>query len=266
MILHINRLKTTFMEVMFMRRMIQLLLFILLLTIAACSKDAANDNSADNGAKEASSDASESVSDEGDEEVDDIVEEEKEQQDFDEETGEGFIEGLGYVKTVGVGYNDEAGIDGSDNPLKPIKMDSVELEIEALHILEVEPDEDARALFFNDEEKVKAIVVNMKTENTEEKDLEFHPDQSLMITDTGEQIESEMGLMGDVGGEFYGKVKKEGQTWWLLDNHDEDIKSVKMIINPPYDMDEWSDLADEKRLEFEILTYEDALLKDGIEK
>jgi len=194
--------------------------------------------------------------------IEEPTEEPDNKQEYDEETGRGYVEGLGYVETVGVGYNEEIGIDGvGDNPLKPIKMGTMELEISSLAILEIEPEEDVKEYSFGGKDKVKAIVVSMKTENTSEEDVTFYPNQSIMVTDTGEQVEPDMMLMGDAGGDFLGKVKKEGQTWWLLE-HDTDISEVTMIIGAPYSAEDWEDMGDEKRLEFEVLNWEEAMERD----
>ena len=93
---------------------------------------------------------------------------------------------------------------------------------------------------------MRAVVVDMKAENTSEQDISFHPNQSIIVTDTGEQVESEMFLMGEAGGDFLGKVTKEGQTWWLLKNLDPDIKSLKLIISPPHTTDGYEDQGEEK--------------------
>lgn len=202
------------------------------------------------------------------EEQADWMKEQEEQEDsdseqFDDETGEGYIEGIGKIKTVGIGYNDEVGIDGTDSPLKPIKMGSAELEIENLRILQINPDEDGKELYFDDREKLVAISVDMTARNTTDTDIDFHPNQSVIVTDKGEQVESDIMMMGEAGGDFLGKVEKEGQTWWLLDKENTDYENIKMIIPTPYSSDDWEDEAEEKRLEFEILTFEEALKRDG---
>ncbi|WP_224930411.1 hypothetical protein [Bacillus safensis] len=172
------------------------------------------------------------------------------------------VEGLGKVTIVGVGYNDEIGIDGTDDPLKPIKLGSAKLTIEQLHIVDIDPTDDAKQLYFNDEDKVRAVVIDMKAENTSKKDVMFHPNQSVLVTDSGEQLESDMMLMGEAGGDFLGKVTKEGQTWWILKNKSKVIKNIKMIISPPTDNQTLEDIGEEKRLNFQILDYEAALKKD----
>lgn len=177
------------------------------------------------------------------------------------QTGEINDPEVGHWKTVGVGYNDEVGIDGADTPLKPIKMGSMNLYISEFHVVDLKPAGDFKSIYFNDQEKVRAVIATMKAENTTDTDVTFHPNQAIIVTDTGEQIEPEMGLMGEVGGDFLGKVTKEGQVWWILKNLDKDIKNVKLIISPPTDMD-FNDLSEEKRLEFNILSWQEARKKD----
>ncbi|UAT29488.1 hypothetical protein K7T73_12850 [Bacillus badius] len=179
-----------------------------------------------------------------------------------EETGEFSVPEIGDFKIVGTGYNDEVGIDGKDTPLKPVQFGSMNLYINQFHIMDVTPNEEAKALYFNDQDKVRAIVVDLKAENTAEGDVTFDPNQAVMVTDTGEQIEAEMGLMGDVGGDFLGKVTKEGKAWWLLKKLDKDVKSVTMIISPPYGTQDFEDQGEEKRLKFEVLNWEESKKRD----
>ncbi|WP_068672321.1 hypothetical protein [Oceanobacillus sp. Castelsardo] len=251
-----------------MKKYLYLVFTVLLVFMVACgSENTSNDAGSSEGNEEEQAEVSEDDKSSAQKQAEWMEQQEnadnQETQEFNEDTGKGYIEDLGYVETVGVGYSDELGIDGTDAPLQPVEMGSAQLEIEGLAILEVKPNEDAKQLFFDDKEKVKAIVVGMKAENTSDDDIEFHPNNSIMVTNTGEQVESDMFLMGDAGGEFLGKVKKEGQTWWILQDADEDISEVKMIISPPYTMDDWEDLAEEKRIEFEVLSWEEAQERDA---
>lgn len=180
-----------------------------------------------------------------------------------EESGEWEEADFGKIKLVGVGYNNELGLDETDSSIKPVEMGPMKLLIESLAVVEVEPEEEAKDMFFEGRDKVRGVIIDMKAENTSDKDVEFHPNQAILVTDTGEQVESDMFLMGDVGGDFLGKVKKEDQTWWMLDDPDSDIKSIKMIISPPSTMEDWEDLSEEKRIEFEVLSFEEAKKRDS---
>ncbi|MTW85588.1 hypothetical protein F3157_07915 [Virgibacillus dakarensis] len=192
-------------------------------------------------------------------------EKENKQKEYDQKTGEGYVEGLGYVKTLGVGYSDEVGIDGTDSPLKPLEFGSMELTINHMEIAEIQPNADNEVLF-DGRDKAKVIIVDMKAENKSDEDIEFYPDGSILVTDTGLQLEdSDVFLGEEVGGEFYGKVKKEGMATWILDDDVEKINSVKMIIDPAWNMDqsiEEPQIGEEKRIEFDILNQKDAYKKD----
>lgn len=179
-----------------------------------------------------------------------------------DKTGEFVEEGLGKLKTVGVGYNDEVGIDGTDAPLKPIKMGPMLLTVETVKIYDIETDESGKSNYFNGEDNVRLIWVDMKTENTSKEDISFYPDQAIMVTDTGEQLDSEVLMMQEVGGDFLGKVKKEGVSWWIVKNMDQDIKELTFIVSPPTKAASIEELGKEKRIKFDVLPWEDALKKD----
>ena len=174
-----------------------------------------------------------------------------------------FKDGFGVVKDYGFGYNDEAGIDGTEDPVKPIAFGSVNLYIQNMTVADIRPNEDMKAMF-DDKEQVRAVVVTMKAENTSEQDVSFYPNQSMLVTDTGEQIDADLMMSGDVGGDFLGKVKKEGQVWFLLKDNTQEIKNIKLIFDPPYVTDSMNDLGVQKRLDFEILNPKDAKKRDGI--
>lgn len=192
-----------------------------------------------------------------------VVEKDDKQPLSETDNGESYEEGFGKLKTVGVGYSDEVGIDGTDSPVKPIDMGPMKLSINGVGIVDVEPDDEAKFLF-NEQDKARVIIIDMKAENTSEEDISFHPNQAIIVTDTGEQIESDMGLTGDAGGDFLGKVTKEGQTWWILKHIDKEIKKITLIVNPPNKTDDWENIGEEKRIEFEILSWEEAKKKDGV--
>lgn len=250
-----------------MKKHLTFLFAILLVFMAACgSENASRDADGGKGDQEKQTEVSEDDKSSAQKQAEWMEEQEKEgnsEEEYNEETGKGYIEDLGYVETAGIGYSDELGIDGTDAPLKPIEMGPMSLEIEGLAVLDVTPNEDAKELFFDGKEKVRTIVVNMKVENKSEDDITFNPNQAILVTSAGEQVESDMFLMGEAGGDFLGKVKKEDQTWWILQNPDEDISSVKMIISPPYSLDGWDDLAEEKRIDFEVVSWEEAQERDA---
>lgn len=181
----------------------------------------------------------------------------------EEESGEWEEADFGKVKIVGVGINEEIGMDGTETEGTPIEFGPMKLQLSELAVLEIEPTGDAAELYFEDKEKVKAVLMDMKVENTSEDDITFNPNFSEIVTNTGEQVESDIILSGDPGGDFLGKVTKEGQAWWILKDPDAEITSIKIIINPPYGTDDFEEVGEEKRIEIEVIGFEEAKKKEG---
>ncbi|MDY7223986.1 hypothetical protein [Halalkalibacterium halodurans] len=228
--------------------------------LAACGEAATTEEEPAEGQTEETTD--ESIDEASDETAEEEATDDEEEEGFgssvDKETGEGYNEAFGHIRTIGIGYNDEAGLDGTDDSVKPIEMGPMQLSINGVAVLEIEPNEDAKILYFGDQDKVRVVVAEMKVQNTSEEDVTFYPNDAILVTSTGEQVEPDFMMTADFGGEFYGEVIKEGQAWWILNNLDDDIENLTMIISAPYDSNSLDDLSDEKRLKFEILDWESA--------
>ncbi|WP_406945718.1 hypothetical protein ACJA3J_05575 [Halobacillus sp. SY10] len=181
-----------------------------------------------------------------------------------DENGEMTDPEFGDIKITGVGYSEEVGINGNeDDPLIPIEMGSMKLTIGSVGVMQIEPIDEMKNLF-NGKNKVKVVVMDMIAENTSDEDVSFHPNQSTIVTDTGEQVTSDLFLSGEVGGDFYGKVTKEGQVWWILNDAEKEINNIKLILEPVFDTASYENTSEEKRVEFEVLSWEEAKEKDGI--
>jgi len=77
----------------------------------------------------------------------------------------------------------------------------------------------------------KSLVgVKFRMENTTNQKFTVYPDQAVLITSTGEQIEMpDMFLSDHLGGEIHEGVVKEGNLIWVLQRgHAEDIKWIKL--------------------------------------
>ncbi|MEC0089835.1 hypothetical protein [Paenibacillus macquariensis] len=74
------------------------------------------------------------------------------------------------------------------------------------------------------------VGVKFSIENTTADTYTTYPDQAVLVTSTGEQIDSPAMLASsNLGGEIYEGVIKEGDVIWYLDRgHAEDIKWVKL--------------------------------------
>lgn len=55
------------------------------------------------------------------------------------------------------------------------------------------------------------------------------------MTNTGEQVSADLWFSDDVGGEFLGKVKKEGNVLFFVKAMPEELADVKVVIDGPSD-------------------------------
>lgn len=88
---------------------------------------------------------------------------------------------------------------------------------------------------FGNKDEVTLVIVDVTAENTSEDTINFHPNQATITTNTGEQIQAEIFLSDDVGGEFIGKVKKEGNIFFTAKSLPKEITSIKYIVDGPSD-------------------------------
>lgn len=193
-----------------------------------------------------------------------VVEEESVEESTDGvPTGDWEEADFGRVKAVGFGYNDEFGIDGTDEPSTTVDMGPMKFGVSNMTVIDIEPNEDSKDAFFEGKDFVKAVIVDVNVENTAETDVSFYPDQAVLVTSAGDQVDTAMWMTDEVGGDFLGKVKKSGSIWWLLNNSEEDITGATMIVGGPSDTESWEDLSEEKRFEFEVLDFQSAMERDG---
>lgn len=95
-------------------------------------------------------------------------------------------------------------------------------------------DEASRGMF-EDKEEVTLIVLGVDVENTSDDTISFYPDQATLTTNTGEQIESELMFVDQIGGDFIGKVKKSGEVVFLAESEPKEITQIKYIVEGPSD-------------------------------
>ncbi len=109
--------------------------------------------------------------------------------------------------------------------------------------------------------ETKAVMLSMNVENTLEDDVDYNG-SFIVVTDTGEQLYAESGLLSKnaVVQTYHGKVKETGYEILPLKG-DELPKSIKIIMDPPNKLVNGAlngnkDLGEEKRLEFDKLVTE----------
>ncbi|WP_067727710.1 hypothetical protein [Oceanobacillus damuensis] len=110
----------------------------------------------------------------------------------------------------------------------------MELAITGIQAGELEPD-DVYIDLFDGKEKVTIITVGMKAENTSEDTTSMYPDQAVLTTNTGDQVDADLFLSDSVGGEFFGPVNKEGEVLFQLDTPASEIENIKLIISGAHD-------------------------------
>ena len=103
---------------------------------------------------------------------------------------------------------------------------------------------------FDGQEEVTVVAMNMLAENTVDETMSFHPNQATLVTNTGEQVSSHLWFSDDVGGEFLGKVKKEGNVLFFVKAKPEELTDLKVVIDGPFD--ENFDKVAEDRYEYTI--------------
>lgn len=102
-------------------------------------------------------------------------------------------------------------------------------------------------------EEVVSVVFNTEIENTQDKDVDFFIDQAKLITNTKQQVESDVLLSDDIGGELLGKVKKEGNIVYVLKNTKaKDLKTLELRIDAPVDSETYDKLGDDIKLNLNV--------------
>lgn len=103
---------------------------------------------------------------------------------------------------------------------------------------------------FEGEEEVTVIALNMIAENTVDDTVSFHPNQATLVTNTGEQVTPDLWFSDDVGGEFLGKVKKEGNVLFFVKAQPEELTELKVVVDGPFD-ENYNQLAND-RYEYKV--------------
>src|SRR5690606_26822698 len=105
--------------------------------------------------------------------------------------------------------------------------------------------------FFDNKDEVTIVTIAMKVENTSEDTISIYPNQAALTTNTGEQVDADMLLSDDIGGEFFGKVNKEGDVIFQLDAPADEITKVKYIMDGAHDTS-YNSLSDQIQVDLEF--------------
>ena len=97
----------------------------------------------------------------------------------------------------------------------------------------LEPNEDSKFMFDN-KDKVTIITLYVEVENTSKEINYIYPNQGTIVTNTKEQVDCDLLLSEDIGGDFIGEVIKKGNIFFVLDSDPEEITNAKYIISGPH--------------------------------
>lgn len=101
-------------------------------------------------------------------------------------------------------------------------------------------------------EQLEYIQIDLQAENTSEEDLIFYAGQAQIVTNTGEQLESDMWMSDHIEGEFMGGVIQKGTLIYPLEQSQaEEIETVRIVISAPQDED-WQEVGEEVDIEIKL--------------
>ncbi len=98
-----------------------------------------------------------------------------------------------------------------------------------IQLATLEPSESYKESF-DGQDKVTVVTIKASAENTVDNTINYDLNQAKLVTDTGQQVNADIWFSDDIGGEFLGKVKKNGNIIWIL-KHDEAVKKVTLHIS-----------------------------------
>jgi len=132
-----------------------------------------------------------------------------------------------------------------------IKSGPMNITITSIQAATLQPNDEYKEAFFDNKDEVTIVTIAMKVENTSEDTISIYPNQAALTTNTGEQVDADMLLSDDIGGEFFGKVNKEGDVIFQLDAPADEITKVKYIVDGAHDTD-YNSLSDQIQVDLEF--------------
>ena len=131
----------------------------------------------------------------------------------------------------------------------PIVSGPVNASLNKVQVAKLEVSEAYKETFDN-QDIATIITIEAIAENTVDDTTNFYLDQATLVTDTGQQVDADLFFSDSVGGEFLGKVKKEGNIIWVL-KHDEDIKKITLHANGASNGD-YTTVGEDVKVEIEL--------------
>lgn len=186
-----------------------------------------------------------------DEQVEEVLEEDPEEPD--EEIDEDDIYPENDYMTVGETRETEGGL----FTLKAVNYNVGKIDVNAAtvdihHIKAVSAAITGEMRDFLDQDEIEYISIKMTVENTSGDDITYFAGQAQLVTDTGEQLHSDIWLSDHIEGEMRAGVKQTGSLIYLLEQSKaNEVGSVRIIIDSPMD-ENWNEIGDEIDIEVDL--------------
>lgn len=101
------------------------------------------------------------------------------------------------------------------------------------------------------DETVGLLVIDLTVENTSTDDISFYPNQSVIVTNTKEQIDCALWFSDSVGGDFLGQVVKNGQIYFFFNGPADEVNHIQWRIDSPFDTN-YENIGDTLVVEFDF--------------
>lgn len=98
---------------------------------------------------------------------------------------------------------------------------------------QVQPAEDRVELYGG--EDLAVVTFNLEITNTDSETRTLYPNQGLLMTDQGDEIEANLFISDEVGGSFAGEETKSGEVIFMYEGDAEEVSSVRYIIQSAHD-------------------------------
>lgn len=115
-------------------------------------------------------------------------------------------------------------------------------------------DEDMAWIFDSEVgDELTLLVLDFTVENTVEEPRDFYLDQATIVTNTGEQVDSELFASSGLQSEMLGAVTSEGFVTWNIPNSTYDeIEWIDIFIPQVLDPNTWDTVAEEQKIRVEF--------------
>ncbi|WP_373892803.1 hypothetical protein [Virgibacillus sp. CBA3643] len=174
-----------------------------------------------------------------------------------EESNEHILQNeVGKFTSVGVYGNDQVDEEG----FYKINFDGFKLNVSTM-LTDIELTEQAKQQEkYQGKDSVRAVLMYMKAENTNDFEVDFNGTTTVVTSDK-EQLSADYGVMSEneAVGSYIDQVKREGYFIIPIEDAESKPKSLKVILEPPYKVEDGAVdpvngvLGEEKRVEFEFI-------------